>query len=242
MSQQVTCILHMFCLKRTYVPRFILSLLYSFISSCCVELLLVGTFVDRRICLHKFLSIMNFNCFVLSKFAWNFFESEVSELNLCEAVCCLLRSFEVSELSQGHFGGIHKQEQPQSTSGICSTPLVHPWVSRCVCPGRAMQVALAALCSQAQHLCLDPAPQEDQHPMGVWWNYLLADLLPLLEKQSSLCMLWCVAGLFLSLPPVPTHMDFRGWSWGKLQHHHKGFAGRYYKWLPFICRWSAALN
>lgn len=46
MSQQMTCIFHMFCFKITYVPRFILCLLYSFISSCCVELLLIGTSVD----------------------------------------------------------------------------------------------------------------------------------------------------------------------------------------------------
>lgn len=85
MSQQMTCILHMFCFKITYVPRFILCLLYSFISSCCVELLLIGTSVDWRICLHKFLSILNLNYFVLSEFIWNFFVSEMSALNLCKA-------------------------------------------------------------------------------------------------------------------------------------------------------------
>lgn len=108
--------------------------------------------------------------------------------------------------------------------------LVPPWVSRGVCPGRAMQMALAAVCSASwtpvlgsgssgsptSHLCLVKLPT--------------GPLLPLLKKQNSVCALWRVAALLLSLPPV----DFWGWSWGELQHHHKGFAGRCYKRLPLL--------
>lgn len=136
----------MFCFKRTYVPRFILSLLYSFISCCCVELLLGGTFVDRRICLHKFLSILNLNCFVLLKFIRNFLVCEMLELNFCDVVCCLLRSFYASELSQGP---LCRRSQTGTTSKyirICFCgSLVHPWASRCACPGRTMQMALTAV-------------------------------------------------------------------------------------------------
>lgn len=133
MSQQLTCILCMFCFKRTYVPRFILSLLYSFISCCCVELLLIRTFVDRRIWLHKFLSILNLNCFVLLKFIRNFLVCEMSELNYCEAVCCLLRSFYVSELSQGP---LCRRSETGTTSKyirICSVALwsIHEWADVC---------------------------------------------------------------------------------------------------------------
>lgn len=69
-------------------------------------------------------------------------------------------------------------------------------------------MALAAVCSASgtpvsgsgssgrstSHLCLVKLPT--------------ADLLPLLKKQSSVYVLWCAAGLFLSLPPVDKHMDF----------------------------------
>lgn len=47
-------------------------------------------------------------------------------------------------------------------------------------------------------------------PSVLGQNYLLVDLLPLLKKPSSVCALWRVAALLLSLPPVATHVDFWG--------------------------------